>query len=322
MDPKRSLQLLSIPNRLTSHSPNLDLREESQRSEPRYRIQGEKRPSQLENSEKVPYSALVSTQSTGLFRYSPAAMDASLLGFDIWVQIFGFLPAGQDWVNAKLVCSEWKAIGDFSLDPSLVEDAYLRMIRVNDQRSIEIQIHKKKLDPSIRNNALLVWACSHGHMELVEILLQDERVSPSGFPFIVAAEHGRMDIVEKLIQDKRVDPTVDHNQALQRAAKNGHLQIVDRLLQDKRVDPTSRRNLAIRWASQKVHIDVINRLLEDDRVDPVYRTYAIRIACAYGFGNKDIEKLKGKDITPNVTEQQHRRSRTNSILSFLRGSVL
>jgi hypothetical protein len=52
-----------------------------------------------------------------------------------------------------------------------------------------------------------------------------------------AAAHGHLAVVERLLQDVRVDPSGDDNYAVRWAAENGH-PAVDRLLDDDRVDVT------------------------------------------------------------------------------------
>jgi hypothetical protein len=52
----------------------------------------------------------------------------------------------------------------------------------------------------------------------------------------LASKSGRLEVVERLLQDERVDPSARDNQAVRWAAENGYLTVVDRLLEDDRVD--------------------------------------------------------------------------------------
>ena len=55
-------------------------------------------------------------------------------------------------------------------------------------------------------------------------------------------EHGHLAVVEKLLQDRRVDPSAGNNYAIRYASQNGHFLVVKRLLQDARVDPSAGNN--------------------------------------------------------------------------------
>ena len=53
-----------------------------------------------------------------------------------------------------------------------------------------------------------------------------------------------LEVVKILMQDERVDPSADDNWAIRYASGNGRLEIVKILTQDKRVDPSAESNLA------------------------------------------------------------------------------
>ena len=57
--------------------------------------------------------------------------------------------------------------------------------------------------------------------------------------FYLACEEGHIEVIERLLQDERVDPAADDNFAIRAASENGHVVVVARLLQDKRVDPSA-----------------------------------------------------------------------------------
>ena len=50
--------------------------------------------------------------------------------------------------------------------------------------------------------------------------------------------NGHLSIVERLLQDTRVDPSGNGNADIRNACENRHIEIVERLLQDHRVDPS------------------------------------------------------------------------------------
>ena len=55
------------------------------------------------------------------------------------------------------------------------------------------------------------------------------------------AENGHLDVVELLLNDPRVDPSAQNNKALRRAKKNNYQEVVELLLKDPRVLPPIRR---------------------------------------------------------------------------------
>jgi hypothetical protein len=73
----------------------------------------------------------------------------------------------------------------------------------------------------------------------------------------LASEHGHLPIVERLLQDRRVDPSADNDEALVMASYSGHTQVVERLIQDHRM---YRFNNAIISASQRHNFDIVEML--------------------------------------------------------------
>ena len=88
--------------------------------------------------------------------------------------------------------------------------------------------------------------------------------------FFNAAKNGHLDVVQLLLEDPRVDPSANHNLAIRLAALYGRHQIVKLLFTDPRVDPSDKliHNSAIRLAARNGHLKVVKLLLEDPRVDP------------------------------------------------------
>ena len=84
----------------------------------------------------------------------------------------------------------------------------------------------------IENSAIL-WATRHGHAEIVELLLADERVDPSIYlneAIQLASYFGYTEIVELLLADGRVDASVRNNWAIRNASEQGGRSIVKILL--------------------------------------------------------------------------------------------
>jgi ankyrin repeat protein len=91
-------------------------------------------------------------------------------------------------------------------------------------------------------NRVIQDACHHGNKELVELLLQDERVDPSdnfNLAIQISSMKGHKEIVELLLQDARVDPSDSFNSAIALAMMNGHEDVVELLKQDPRVEPSN-----------------------------------------------------------------------------------
>jgi len=57
---------------------------------------------------------------------------------------------------------------------------------------------------------------------------------------------GHVELVELLLRDERVDPSADSQGAVRWASEYGHLAVVERLLRDARVDPSVRNQSTIR----------------------------------------------------------------------------
>ena len=76
-------------------------------------------------------------------------------------------------------------------------------------------------DPSVDDNYAIRAAASDGHLEVVKLLLADERVDPTSannYSVREAAQQGYLEVVGLLLTDKRVSSTVDGNQVIRRAA--------------------------------------------------------------------------------------------------------
>ena len=152
---------------------------------------------------------------------------------------------------------------------------------------IKLLMQDERVDPSSDDNWAITYASQNGHLEIVKILMQDKRVDPSAnnnWPITYASQNGRLEIVKILMQDKRVDPSAENNLAIKRASLKGHLEIVTILMQDKRVDPSAENNQAIKWASCNGHLEIVKILMQDKRVDPSAEdNLAIRYASQNGY---------------------------------------
>lgn len=109
-------------------------------------------------------------------------------------------------------------------------------------------------DPSVDNNLACRLASSNGHTEILEILLNDQRVDPSD-------------------QD---------NYSLKSASQGGYAEVVYILLKDVRVDPSASDNYAIGVASILGHVEIVKALLNHDRLELPNEFWALRYAFMKG----------------------------------------
>ncbi len=91
--------------------------------------------------------------------------------------------------------------------------------------------------------------------------------------FVCLLKNGHIEVVNILLEDSRVDPSAKDNYASRWASYYGHIEVVNRLLEDPRVDPSAVDNYAIRLASINGHIEIVKRLLEDSRVDQCVKIF-------------------------------------------------
>lgn len=121
------------------------------------------------------------------------------------------------------------------------------------------------IDPSANQNTGFINACGNGHLDIVELLINDIRVDPTALDnsaLIDACREGYFDIVKVLLQDGRVDPTVDDNVAFIIACGKGRLNIV-KLLMEYGVDPYTNNNDAIVVACRFKRWDIVELFLKD-----------------------------------------------------------
>lgn len=131
--------------------------------------------------------------------------------------------------------------------------------------------------PFLSYNSLLTVAAMKGHVEIVNLLLNDPRVDPAAGDNIAiqkAASSGHVQVVDLLLNDPRVDPAAEDDYAIQRAAAKGHVEVVKLLLTDpraiNRVNPAAEYNEAITSAAREGRAQVVELLMNDplNRVDP------------------------------------------------------
>lgn len=94
--------------------------------------------------------------------------------------------------------------------------------------------HRKLTNRSL--NRFLCHVASRGHLEWVNTVLSDPRlIRVSHHVLVMACLHDQVAVVDRLLQDKRIDPTAENNLALGTALAFGQSAVEARLRADPRI---------------------------------------------------------------------------------------
>lgn len=126
----------------------------------------------------------------------------------------------------------------------------------------------------------LLEACDRGNVQLVSELLAKGDIDVNAMdgdgwsPLYTACIHGLVDMVELLLRDERVNPNLENAHrkytAMHSVCHNGHSDLVRLLLQDRRLDPntpTDREIRPLHLAVYRGKMASLYLLLRDRRVD-------------------------------------------------------
>ena len=98
---------------------------------------------------------------------------------------------------------------------------------------------------------------------------------------------GHLEVIGLLLIDERVDPTAVNNMRLRVACASGHLNVMRLLIDDSRVDASLSDSLyreLVCKAATSGYADVVRFLLQDDRLDhfslDTSRNFAYSTACS------------------------------------------
>ena len=122
--------------------------------------------------------------------------------------------------------------------------------------------------PTEKRTEIFIKACRKGHLYYAQqTLLLDKKVNPSAwdnFAIIEASRHGHIEVVNLLLQDNRIESIC--NIRIGRASILRHTEVVKQLLeQDKRVVPSANDDDAIRWTSLSERTELVKLLQGDGR---------------------------------------------------------
>ena len=135
----------------------------------------------------------------------------------------------------------------------------------------------------------LTEACAGGQLDVVKVLLADCHVNPAaGDNQAVTASSQREDtqVFNLLMADERVTPTIG---TMKKAITSKNMAVLELLLTDRRVDPFANENWAIKFI---IHEEVshlfIKAFLMDDRVKPetAVTTNLLHDLDSYGQGEQ------------------------------------
>jgi hypothetical protein len=166
------------------------------------------------------------------------------------------------------------------------------------------------------------------HLKVIELLLQDPRVSlnPDNSRLMISAcKNGKLEIVKLLLKNPLVDPNIDNrfcNLLFVTAIDRGHFEIVKLLICDTKIDPSLHQNHMIRYASQLGNLEIVKLLLANPKVDSTAcDNHAIKLACQHNhfhivkllIPKTDLSKITDKKILDIAEELAKETSEQNKI---------
>jgi len=136
-------------------------------------------------------------------------------------------------------------------------------------------------DPVDVSQTAFSWACSHGQVHVVELLLKSPRIDPSKksnyetTPLNNAAYRGRDEVIKLLLRDPRIDvndPNKYGYTPFIQACQRGHLNVAFLLVSELRVDVKRVSDEhgvpPVVSAAFFGHQNLLGMLLTSDRIDP------------------------------------------------------
>lgn len=187
-------------------------------------------------------------------------------------------------IEAATVACDTKMVSLLLKDPRVVTLNVAFASSVNDPETLKLFLEDGRCDPtSSETYALFIQIIRYGHIQSLELFLQDKRINLSSpirlgtyyespalgrCALANAIELGHVTIVKRLLCDKCVDPSkiLYGEMPLSVACREGCIDIVNLLLEDKRVDPSIFDNVALKKATKNRKLDVVKRLLRESRV--------------------------------------------------------
>lgn len=136
--------------------------------------------------------------------------------------------------------------------------------------------------PDPMDSLFIRSCCLGGATTLAGELLQSHCVEKEEWSILLSCvcERGYVDIVRLLLQDERVDPAQQESYCLRAACMYQHVEIIILLIQDGRCDLTRHRRLLIETA-EHAKSEELRRLLEEKQINRDYRSAFVVIVLAF-----------------------------------------
>lgn len=152
------------------------------------------------------------------------------------------------------------------------------------------------VNPSIMNDLAITIASDKGHLKIVRLLLQDERVNPRheqlDCMLRTAAMKGHLKIMKLLVRCRGLNTRVDWGGLLIEAATGGRIKLIQYLLSAHVTDvQTEHRYCAITQACGRGHTDALKMLLPLVQVDILSMTYNNSSYLASRAGRTEILRI-------------------------------
>ena len=104
-------------------------------------------------------------------------------------------------------------------------------------------LNDKRVDPSFDSCCCIELATKYGHIDIVKLLLKDDRVNiEHNYSFELAAEYGHINLISLFLEKDITDPSKEANQAIYLAHKEGHFNIADLLWSNEKVKSTLQKD--------------------------------------------------------------------------------
>ncbi len=181
--------------------------------------------------------------------------------------------------------------GDISFDKE--NNALTKASKNGHLEVVKLLLADNRIDPTADIVEAIRFSVWNNHADILALLLKDGREDPSknfSYSIVLASEKNYHEIIKLLLNDGRADPSEYTNKSIKVASKNGYLKIMRLLLTDGRADPSANNNYTIKVASENGYLEIVKLLLADKRVDPSFENnYAIKITSK--MGRLEIVKL-------------------------------
>lgn len=129
----------------------------------------------------------------------------------------------------------------------IMNNVFIDAIERNDLKTIKELVQDEDIDPQFKDNYAITYACEHGYLDIIKLLLKNEMTDPMGYQefavypmtyksgFYKAIQRNRLDVIKILLKDDRIEPDHDYNKPLKISILNRNNDISKILLKNDRV---------------------------------------------------------------------------------------